>query len=78
MRRELKYAIIRDGQRIFLTSDEIEKATRVYIKDMARLIVETIAPELPTNEQSKAATRGANWFIKDIPQELCNRIEVPE
>lgn len=78
MRREQKYAIIRDGQKVFLTSEELEQAMRFYVKDMARAIVEAAAPEEPTNLKRKAATRGANWFIEDLVQELYNRIEIPE
>lgn len=78
MKNESNYSIERDGKKIFLTWEEVEKAMTAYLDDTAKAIVKTFAPELPSSEQSEVAESGVKWFVKDIPQELSNRIEIPE
>lgn len=78
MKNESNYSIERDGKKIFLTWEEVEKAMTAYLDDIAKAIVKTFAPELSSSEQSEVAESGVKWFVKDIPQELSNRIEIPE
>jgi hypothetical protein len=78
MEKGPKFAIKRNGEEIALTWEEMEKATKVYVKAMARAIVETIAPELSAQQKNSVATKGTARFIQELPQAICYKLEIPE
>lgn len=78
MKKGPKFVIKRSGEEIALTWEEMEKATKVYVKAMARAIVEAIAPELSPREKDAVATKSTTRFIKNLPQAICYDLEIPE
>ena len=78
MEKGPKFAIKRNGEEIALTWEELEKATKVYVKAMARAIVEAISPQLSAREKDSVATRTTTRFMKELPQAICYDMEIPE